>query len=91
MPKVYRKSNPQPRQVEVFMLELDTGEAEAMRADPNGFVRKALEGSVSHVNGVSIAIDVMAELKSGATTRGYIVHHTVSGEWESWVEIQKVK
>jgi hypothetical protein len=62
-----------------------------MRTNPENFIRKALEGDISHVNGVSIDINVMNDLNNGVPIAGYIVHHTVSGEWESWVEITRPK
>lgn len=89
MANVRRIGDVETRKIEVFELELDDAGRAAVRADPDAYVRETLAGEISHINGVSIDVHVLDELTSGTAVSGgpYVVHHTVSGPWESWVEI----
>ncbi|MFD0279065.1 hypothetical protein ACFVHB_34875 [Kitasatospora sp. NPDC127111] len=90
MATLYRKGETEAREVEMFQLDLEEGDLETMRADPERFVRDALKDHLSLVNGVSIDARVMASLTGSETLSGVIVHHTVSGKWESWVEVTRM-
>ncbi|MFD3677274.1 hypothetical protein [Streptomyces sp. NPDC058613] len=93
MANVRRIGDVETREIEVFELELDEAGRAAMRANPDAHVREALAGEISHINGVSIDVHVLDDLTSGTAVSGgpYVVHHTVSGRWESWVEVTNPK
>ncbi|MFF8770714.1 hypothetical protein [Kitasatospora sp. NPDC015120] len=90
MATLYREGKAEAREVEIFRMDLEESDLEAMRADPERFVRDALKDHLSLVNGVSIDARVTAGLTGGESVSGVIVHHTVSGKWESWVEVTRM-
>ncbi|MEV6314333.1 hypothetical protein [Streptomyces sp. NPDC051776] len=88
MAKVYRKGETEAREIEVFELDLSERDQAEMRADPEGFFRRLLEPEIGTVNGVSIDVRIMNNLASGVPIAGpHVVHHTVSGQWQSKVEV----
>ncbi|MEU7636557.1 hypothetical protein AB0C11_10750 [Streptomyces sp. NPDC039016] len=89
MANIYRKSEPETREVEVFGLDLHEEDREALRADPDKFIRELLEPEIQKVNGVSLDVELTNSLANGGPFASYIVHHTVSGEFASDVEVTR--
>ncbi len=89
MARVYRKGENEMREVEIFHVELDDGEQEAMRANPGRFVREVLESEMSRVNRVSLDVDMLDDLANGGSARTWVVHHTVSGSEESSSDVSR--
>ncbi|MFD3875859.1 hypothetical protein [Streptomyces sp. NPDC058623] len=93
MANVRRIVDVETRELEVFELTTDEKGLAEMRADPEGYVRKVLAADIDHINGVSFDVHVLSELNKATAVSGgpYVVHHTVSGKWESWVEVTNPK
>ncbi|MET9604246.1 hypothetical protein ABZZ17_04165 [Streptomyces sp. NPDC006512] len=93
MANVRRIVDVETREVEVFELVPDEAGLEAMRTDPEAYVREVLADEIGHINGVSVDVHVLGELAKATAVSGgpYVVHHTVSGKWESWVEVTNPK
>ncbi|MEU6082638.1 hypothetical protein [Streptomyces sp. NPDC047108] len=92
MAKMYRKGETQTREIEVFELDLGEGDQAELRADPEGFFRTLLAPEIDTVNRVTIDVRIMDDLSSGVPIAGpHIVHHTVSGQWQSTVEVTKAE
>lgn len=90
MTKVYRKGAAAPREVEVFELDVTEDDQEALRADPGAFVRDRLGSEIPRINGVTLDVRLVDALSKGLPVSGrHVVHHSVSGEWESWVEVTR--
>ncbi|MET8183432.1 hypothetical protein [Streptomyces sp. NPDC005336] len=91
MATVYRKGEPEKRDVQVFELNVDEKDREAMRADPEKFIRKALEPELPTINRVSIDTKVLSDLESGnpgvRSHTPYVAHHVESGQWASDVTV----
>ncbi|MEO3752542.1 hypothetical protein [Streptomyces sp. B6B3] len=89
MVQVHRKGENEMRQVEIFRIVMEDGDQEAMRADPEQFVRQAVASEIPTVNRMSVDVDLLNDLANDEPMATWVVHHTVSGSEESAIDVTR--